>query len=105
MFMVGGQDSYRFDLLGLDSKWETALFDLMSAPSLSRGLSHGSVIDLGTWVPMHGTSIVFMALRPPANCREANVEVHVTQRSTQQTAVVEFSFDPRAAGPGCYVVA
>ncbi len=76
----------------------------MPAPLLSGGLSHGTLIDLGTWVPMHCNSLVFMALRPPANCREANVEVHVTQRSTQETAVVEFSFDARAAGPGCYVV-
>ncbi len=104
MFVVGGDDSYRFDLLGLDSNWEAALFNPMSAPSLSRGLSYGTLIDLGTWVPMHSNSLVFMALRPPANCREANVEVHVTQRSTQETAVVEFSFDARAAGPGCYVV-
>ena len=36
--------------------------------------------------------------------QEAAVEVHVCQRSTQQTAVVEFTFDSRAAGPGCYVV-
>ena len=45
-----------------------------------------------------------MALRPPAGCREAAVEVHVCQQSTQQTAVVEFTFDARAAGPGCYVI-
>jgi hypothetical protein len=104
MFVVGGDDSYRFNLLGLDSNWEATLFNPMSAPSLSRGLSQGDVIDLGTWVPMHCTSLVFMALRPPANCREANVEVQVTRRSTQETAVVEFSFDASAAGPGCYVV-
>ena len=41
--------------------------------------------------------------RPPVVVR-ADVEVHVTQRSTRKTAVVEFSFDPRAVGPGCYVV-
>jgi hypothetical protein len=55
-------------------------------------------------IPMQGASIIFLALRPPANCREVNVDVHVTQLSTQKSAVVEFSFDATAAGPGCYVV-
>jgi hypothetical protein len=104
MFFVGSSDSYRFDLLGLSSKWEAALFDVSSARSLSRGLSDGTVINLGSWVPMRNMAIVFLALRPPANCREANVEVHVTQRSTQEMAAVEFSFDATASGPGCYVV-
>jgi hypothetical protein len=45
-----------------------------------------------------------LALCPPADCTAAALEVHVTQRSTGQSAVVEFSLDPNAAGPGCYVV-
>jgi hypothetical protein len=31
-------------------------------------------------------------------------EVHVEQRSTGKEAIVEFSLDARAAGPGCFVV-
>jgi hypothetical protein len=106
MFCVGDghPDSYRFDLAGLSSGWEPTLFDPTSALSLARGLSEGKLISLGAWIPIQRASVIFLALRPPANCREANVDVHVTQRSTQKSAVVEFSFDATAAGPGCYVV-
>jgi hypothetical protein len=71
---------------------------------MSRGLKDGTAIPLGTWTSLRGPAMLLLVLRPPANCREANVEVHVTQHSTRKTAVVEFSFDPRASGPGCYVV-
>ncbi len=47
---------------------------------------------------------MLLAMCPPEGCRQGNVEVHVTQRSTGKTAIVEFSFDAAAAGPGCYVV-
>jgi hypothetical protein len=56
------------------------------------------------WVPVRGQRVFTLALRPPADCEARSVEVHVTQRSTGQTAVVEFSLDPTAAGPGCYTV-
>jgi len=46
-----------------------------------------------------------LALVPPAACRRGSVAVHVEQRSTGRVAVVEFSLDAAAAGPGCYVVA
>jgi hypothetical protein len=106
MFCVGDgrPDSYRFDLTGLGSGWEVMLFDPSSALTLSRGLSEGKPISLGAWIPMPCASVIFLALRPPAICREANVDVHVAQLSTQKSAVVEFSFDATAAGPGCYVV-
>jgi hypothetical protein len=106
MFCVGDGrlDSYRFDLAGLGSGWEAMLFDPMSARSLSRGLREGKPIRLGAWIPMKRASLIFLALRPPAKCREANVDVHIAQLSTQKSAVVEFSFDATAAGPGCYVV-
>jgi hypothetical protein len=106
MFCVGDRqaDSYRFRLAGLRPDWEAALLDPISPRSLARGLREAKAIDLDTWVPMYRLSMVFLALRPPDDCSEADIEVHVTQHSTQKTAVVEFSFDPRAAGPGCYVV-
>jgi hypothetical protein len=48
--------------------------------------------------------MLMLALQPPATAEAGQVEVHVRQRSTGRTAVVEFSLDARAAGPGCYVV-
>jgi hypothetical protein len=106
MFCVGDghPDSYRFDLAGLGSGWDATLFDPMSTLSLWRALSEGKPISLGAWIPMQGASVIFLALRPPVNCQEANVDVHVAQLSTQKSTVVEFSFDAAAAGPGCYVV-
>ena len=105
MFIVGDRpDSYRFDLLGVDSTWESALLDPGSAPSFARGLREGRAIDRNVWIPLRCSSLMLLALRPPARAVKANVEVHVTQFSTQQTAVVEFSFDAKATGPGCYVV-
>jgi hypothetical protein len=47
---------------------------------------------------------MMLALRPPEDCEAGGVEVHVEQRSTGQVAIVEFSFDPTALGPGCFVV-
>ncbi len=105
MFIVGGgPDSYRFDLPGLGPDWDVAIVDPMKAGSLSQGMSDGTPIEPGSWHALCSHSLLFLVLRPPANCREGGVEVHVTQQSTRKTAVVEFSFDPRAVGPGCYVV-
>jgi hypothetical protein len=105
MFIVGASpDSYRFDLLGLGPDWDAAIVDPMNAGSLSQGMSDGTAIEPGSWHFLRSHSLLFLVLRPSAGCREGGVEVHVTQRSTRKTAVVEFSFDPRAVGPGCYIV-
>ena len=106
MFVVGdsGPEWYRFDLVGLGADWEGAIFDPMSARSLARGLCDGERIEPGSWRSLQARSMLLLALRPPAGCTYGSIEVHVTQRSTQKTAVVEFSFDRRASGPGCYVV-
>jgi hypothetical protein len=106
MFFVGSQpDAYRFDLQGVGPDWEAAIVDPLRASRLSRSRRDGTVIPLGAWTSFPGHKLLMLALRPPANCREEHVEVHVTQHSTQKTAVVEFSFDPQASGPGCYLVA
>ena len=106
MFIVGSSpDSYRFDVLGLGPDWDAAIVDPMKAGSLSQGISHGTAIEPGSWHVLRSHSLLFLVLRPSASCQEGGVEVHVTQRSTGKTAVVEFSFDPRAVGAGCYVVA
>lgn len=106
MFLVGGReaDSYRFELMGLGPRWNADIFSRQTALTMALDLKHGTPIELGKWVPVAGHAMFLLGLRPPARCHEANVEVHVTRYSTGETAVVEFSFDPRAAGPGCYVV-
>jgi hypothetical protein len=107
MFVVGdrgGAESYRFDLKGLDVEWEGAIFDPMHARSLAYGLRDGKQIETGSWHTLPGRSMLLLALKPPMRSDVGGIEVHVTQQSTQKTAVVEFSFDARALGPGCYVV-
>ena len=47
--------------------------------------------------------VVVLAVCPPVVCEEGNVQVQVTRRSCQKTAVVEFNLDPTAQGAGCYV--
>ncbi len=54
------------------------------------------------WHAVPGLSWVLLVLRPPRGCARGEVLVHVTQRSSGKTAVVEFDLDPAAAGPGCY---
>jgi len=103
-FVGGGPDYYRFDLLGLGPDWHASIVDAGNATSMAQRRFDRTAIEPGSWISFGTHSFLFLALRPPANCRQADVEVHVTQRSTQKTAVVEFSFDPQAAGPGCYVV-
>ena len=45
-----------------------------------------------------------LAGTPAEQCEQGQLDVHVTERSSNRTAVVEFSMDPRAAGPGCFTV-
>jgi hypothetical protein len=106
MFFVGDgrPDRYRFDLTGLDRRWEATIIRPTSDVPFSRTLSDGQTIKPGSWVPIHQSRLLIMALRPPAQCRQAEIEVHVCQESTQRSALVEFTFDARAAGSGCYVV-
>ena len=55
----------------------------------------------GFWhVPACG--MILLAVQPPAGATSGAVNVHVRQRSTDREAVVEFTMDARAAGPGCY---
>jgi len=101
-FFVGtGQDSYLFDLKGTAVDWDATLHDLSRAQSLH---STHAEVPLNTWLPGTTTRILMLSLKPPARCGAGTVEVHVTQLSTSQTAMVEFSLDPSAAGPGCYTV-
>jgi hypothetical protein len=104
LFMVGsGRDQYSFSLSGSGADWEASLYALGDFGSLCRMDPQGSV-PLGQWLPMQSTRMLILAMQPPRGCRQGEVQVHVCQRSTGKTAVVEFSLDEKAAGPGCFVV-
>ncbi len=103
MFVVGsGRDAYAFSLHGDGADWEARLHDLTGATRLDH--LDGTGLRMGEWLDCPSTRMMFLALRPPADCERGVVEVHVRQRSTGQQAIVEFSLDPEAAGPGCFVV-
>jgi hypothetical protein len=105
MFVVGcGRDAYRFRLAGPGAAWGAALYDTTDRQALSLDLTGCSPVRTDDWVEVDRTRILFLAIQPPAGCPRGEVEVQVEQRSTGQQAVVEFSLDPAAAGPGCYVV-
>jgi hypothetical protein len=107
MFMVGGfkgrRDAYSFDIVGLAADWKAALYDVTNRSTLVVGSSDTPVQET-KWVEAVAGLMVVLATHPPAGCKEGKVEVHVTRRSSQETAIVEFDLDPAAQGTGCYSV-
>src|SRR5262249_60148955 len=104
MFVVGaGAGAYRFWLEGDAVAWDATLYDGTEQHKAIELHSH-NIISADRWVEVTTQRLMLLALRPPQHCAEGKVDVHVAQRSTGQEAVVEFSLDPKAAGPGCYVV-
>jgi hypothetical protein len=104
-FVLGqGRDAYAFELIGAGADWNARLYDMTDRNNLVLDQRRDAPLQPKQWLEVPGMRMLLLALEPPADCRQGSVEVHVEQRSTGQTAVVEFSFDPRAAGPGCFVV-
>ncbi len=103
IFEVGsGPDAYAFAFRGPGAMWAPRLL-----PSGFRCIDFpwsGVPVEPGTWVNVPGTTLVLLTMVPPHECRQGELHVHVTQRSSGKEAVVEFSLDPHAAGPGCYVL-
>jgi hypothetical protein len=103
VFVVGGgmRDAYAFEMAGLAPGWQAGLHDMTKAKSLVIGPSDTPIFEK-QWVECTGSMMMMLMVRPPIVCEDGNIEVQVTRRSSQQTAVVEFNLDPTAPGPGCY---
>lgn len=102
LFSVGsGRDAYAFQFRGPGAAWNPTL--LLADPS-PPDFSGDNRIYAGMWVEVQETALVQLSVVPPEGCEQGELHVHVTQRSTGKEAVVEFSLDPHAAGPGCYVI-
>ncbi len=102
MFIVGsGRDAYAFDVRGTAAEWQAALYAMDNARSMI-DMRSASALPLGEWVEVARQTTMILALQPPRDCSAGSVDVYVRQQSTGQEAVVEFSLDPAAAGPGCY---
>lgn len=105
MFFVGDRcDEYQFDFTGAGTGWDPKLFDCTGLPSLLSAKTHTQFIQPSKWTRLDGRHLILLALSPPSNCDAGSVNIHVCQRSTNRDAIVEFSLDPTAAGPGCYTV-
>ena len=106
MFVVGSagkRDAYMFDLVGLASDWIAALHDVSGAKTLVVRSSDRPVQEKKWVEAVSGMMLVMLAVRPPMVCEVGKLQVHVTRRSCQKTAMVEFDLDPTAQGAGCYV--
>ena len=104
MFIVGNPgkpDAYAFELVGLSLDWEIRLYDVSNNRNLLVNPSHRPIGEK-EWVDADGSMMVVLAMDPPEACRTGNLQVHVTRRSRQETAIVEFNLDPAAQGAGCY---
>ena len=95
-FLVGnyGNDAYAFRILGDGIAWSTRLFAIPSSV----------LIGEGCWIPASRARCMKLKFYPPVNSSRGKIDVEVTQRSTGRKAVVEFSLDAAASGPGCFVV-
>ena len=98
-FCVGDRpDRYAFRA-ECAAEWGFALYDVAGGASIECGREPW---EEPRWHAVPGLSYVLLVLRPPRDCSRGEVLVHVTQRSSGKTAVVEFDLDSAAAGPGCY---
>jgi hypothetical protein len=106
MFLVGDRgrrDAFAFELVGLNADWKAMLYDATTNKSLVTNAADIPIEEM-QWVESNTGLMVMLATQPPADRKTGNLEVHVTRRSCGKTAVVEFSMDSAAKGPGCYFV-
>ncbi len=99
----GRRDAYSFQLRGEGAAWQAQLSAFVMVQADGRAQPFTS-IDLGQWYDVRGMVVLQLTIQPPAVAERGEVAVQVSRRSTGQTALVEFSLDATAQGPGCYAV-
>jgi hypothetical protein len=106
MFVVGEagkREAYSFELAGLSSGWKTVMYETTHNKNLLADPSDAPIKET-QWVEAAGSLMVMLATHPPVDCKAGKLEVHVTRRSSGDSAIVEFDLDPAAQGTGCYYV-
>ncbi len=102
-FIVGDKsDDYQFELSGTGASWDVVLSNCTNLSSLRDARDCSQPIQCSKWIRLSKLQVIMLAIGPPDGCGAGSVNVHVRQRSTNREAIVEFSLDPAAAGPGCY---
>ncbi len=103
-FLVGsGMDAYAFQLTGVEPDWNVKLYSMTTTKSVFNPES-GPLIPPLKWIDGRKVRLVRLSISPPKGCSKGEVGVHVTQKSTRKTALIEFSLDPDTAGPGCFTI-
>jgi hypothetical protein len=101
MFIIGDPtDEYQYRLTGEATAWNARLYDAVRGRPIVEGVS-APELEEGPWRRPH-SGMMLLAVEPPAGAEAGAVNVHVRQRSSGREAVVEFTMDARADGPGCY---
>lgn len=102
IFCLGHEpDGYAFSVQGLGEDWRCELLDLLSGRAVEWEREPWSEPQ---WLSTQNTRPILFVVRPPLGCARGNTAVHVTQRSSGKSALVEFDLDPGAQGTGCYSV-
>lgn len=103
MFIVGEPtDAYQFELTGDAIGWNARLYDADLRRPIAKGVETPELQE-GVWhKPVSG--LLLLAIEPPTAATTGAVNALVRQRSSRREAVVEFTMDSRAAGPGCYKI-
>ncbi len=102
MFIVGTgpADRYKLELTGTGTAWNPRLYDSFPNLAVMEAARHDPLTD-GRWHRL-SSGVLMLAVDVPADAREGAVNVHVRQESSDREAVVEFTLDAAAGGPGCY---
>ena len=62
----------------------------------------GRRLGFGDWIRLAGPTYLQLSIEPPQDVEQGELELHVRRRDTDEVAVVEYSLDARAPGPGCF---
>lgn len=104
-FFVGRRPgACSFELEGHPVAEHAYLIEPSRGSSLIHGTPRDKAVRLGEWIEARRTMLVLLVINVPPTCAAGTLKVHVNERSTGGRATVEFSFDARAAGRGCYVI-
>jgi hypothetical protein len=105
MFIVGTgtADRYRFEFSGEGTAWNPRIYGSHDGLPICYSAQKANAMKEGEWY-QPSTCVFTLVVQPPARAERGAVNVHVCQESSGREAVVEFTMDARAAGPGCYKV-
>jgi len=104
LFVGTRDDAYSFQLTGIGGLWDVQLHNQRSESLLCDGRPTAQEIRPLEWISTQRQLFVRLEVHPPEYCEPGELEIRVTQRSTGKMVAIEFSLDPDAQGPGCYVV-